>query len=125
MEQETEPATDDIEAPIVETSESGHVQHDGTLPGEPHAIPIEQTSTSQKSITSLKTEDYHKFEGKLMHELTPKERAKMWEKAYRENVGEHPPPGYLQAMEQEFQNILKSIDEPRVQILTVRGLRSK
>ena len=97
--------------------QDGHFHADGTF----HAGPHEPVEATKEKITSLKTEDYNNFEGKLMHELTPNERAKMWEQAYRENVGGDPPPGYLQAAEQDFQNILKSVDEPRVQIVTIRG----
>ena len=104
------------ETPVVEKPATvGHFHADGTWHGEPH-----ETAT-EKNITSLKIEDYNNFEGKLMHELTPNERARIWEQAYKEKVGGDPPPGYLQAAEQEFQNILKSVHEPRVQIVTIRG----
>ena len=104
------------ETPVVEQpTEGGHFHADGTFHAGSH-----ETAT-EKNITSLKTEDYNNFEGKLMHELTPNERSRIWEQAYRENVGGDPPPGYLQGVEQEFQNILKSVDEPRVHIVTIRG----
>ncbi len=114
-ERETRQPTKGVSSVAAQTEQVGHFHSDGTFHAGAHETAIE------KNITSLKTEDYNNFEGKLMHELTPNERSRIWEQAYRENVGGDPPPGYLQAAEQEFQNILKSVHEPRVQIVTIRG----
>ena len=103
------------QAPVGDTSQGGHIHADGTWHEGLH-----ETAT-EKNITSLKTEDYNISEAKLMHELTPNERARIWERAYRKYVGGDPPPGYLQAAEQEFQNLLKSVHEPRVHIDIIRG----
>ena len=90
-------------------------------PGKQDQVFQPPPGTTQENITSPKSENHNQFAGKLMHELTPKERAKIWEQAYRENVGGKPPRGYLKAAEQEFQDRLKSLDEPKVHVSRVRG----
>ena len=119
-------------APVAAETSQGHFHEDGTWHEGPHETPVVSKVSAEvpaqlladvSETEGVKSEDvYQKFGGILMHELTPKERAKMWEQAYRENMGgASPPPGYLDAAEQEFQKILKSVREPRVQISTIRG----
>ena len=120
-----QPQPRETEAPVGNTSQGGHFHADGTWHGEPHApteVPVQRPMDVSETVGAKSEDVYQKFGEILMHELTPKERAKMWEQAYRENMGgASPPPGYLDAAEQEFQRILKSVHEPRIQISTIRG----
>lgn len=115
------------QVPVGETSQDGHIHDDGTWHAEPHdksqpPTKVEMRGTPHPSDVFVKEGPEIRYNGKLFHELTPKERAKIWEKAYRENVKDAPPPpGYLKAAEAEFQRILRSLDEPQVEISFVTG----
>ncbi|MYA71792.1 hypothetical protein F4009_15495 [Candidatus Poribacteria bacterium] len=115
------------EAPVGDTSQGENVHADGTWHAEPHdksqpPTKVEMRGNPHPSDVFVKEAPEIRYNGKLFHELTPKERAKIWEKAYRENVKDAPPPpGYLKAAEAEFQRILRSLDEPQVEITFVTG----
>lgn len=112
--------------PPGETFETGHwhgdVWHTGSHETHANAPEVETQGNTPPSDVSLKNVPGIRYNGKLFHELTPKERAKIWEKAYRENMGgAAPPPDILKAAEKEFQDILKSLDEPKVTVRLVDG----
>lgn len=108
--------------PVGDTSQGGH-WHGDEWHAEPHTVPTQKLETSTQSVgRSLEAGDANNVDEKLFHELTPKERAKIWEAAYRENMdGASPPPGYIKAAEEKLQAILKSMDEPRVIVQIVTG----
>lgn len=115
------------EVPVGDTSQGESVQADGTWHAEPHdksqpPTKVEIRGNPHPSDVFVKEAPEIRYNGKLFHQLTPNERAKIWEKAYRENVKDAPPPpGYLKAAEAEFQRILRSLDEPQVEINFVTG----
>ena len=110
---------------VGDTSQGGH-WHGDEWHADPHDTPapaqMETPQSAKMDDSSLKAADVNNFDDKLFHELTPEARAKLWEAAYRENMGgASPPPGSLKAAEEELQRIIKSMDEPRVHIRTITG----